>query len=31
LRTAIHRQTLWVVGAVGTVVSLIRLLDWFLA
>ncbi len=30
LRTAIHRQTLWVVGAVGTVIGLVRLLDWFL-
>ena len=30
LRDAIHRQTLWVVGAVGTVVGLVRLLDWLL-
>ncbi len=30
LRTAIHRQTLWVVGAVGAVVGLVRLLDWLL-
>ncbi len=28
LRTAIHRQTLWVVGAVGAVVGLIRVLEW---
>ena len=27
LTRAIHRQTLWVVGAVGTVVGLIRLLE----
>ena len=31
LRGAIHRQTLWVVGAVGSVVGLVRLLDWLLA
>ncbi len=30
LRTAIHRQTLWVVGAVGAVVGFIRLLEWLL-
>jgi chromosome segregation ATPase len=30
LRGAIHRQTLWVVGAVGSVVGLVRLLDWLL-
>ncbi|MBK5939261.1 DUF1640 domain-containing protein [Halochromatium roseum] len=30
LRMAIHRQTLWVVGAVGTVVGLIRVLEWLL-
>jgi len=28
LRTAIHRQTLWVVGAVSAVVGLIRVLEW---
>jgi SMC interacting uncharacterized protein involved in chromosome segregation len=28
LRTAIHRQTLWVIGAVGSVVGLIRVLEW---
>jgi dsDNA-specific endonuclease/ATPase MutS2 len=28
LRTAIHRQTIWVVGAVGAVVGLVRLLEW---
>ncbi|QXP88599.1 hypothetical protein [Methylococcus capsulatus] len=27
---AIHRQTLWIIGAVGAVASLIRLLEWFL-
>jgi flagellar motor component MotA len=31
LTQAIHRQTLWVVGSVGAVVGLIRLLEWFLA
>jgi hypothetical protein len=31
LTQAIHRQTLWVIGAVGAVVGLIRLLEWFLA
>ncbi|QXP83197.1 hypothetical protein [Methylococcus sp. Mc7] len=30
LTQAIHRQTLWVVGSVGAVVGLIRLLEWFL-
>jgi len=30
LRTAIHRQTLWVVGAVGAVVGLIRVLEWLI-
>ena len=28
---AIHRQTYWVIGSVGTVIGFIRLLDWFLA
>jgi chromosome segregation ATPase len=28
LRTAIHRQTLWMVGAVGAVVGFIRVLEW---
>ena len=31
LTQAIHRQTLWVVGSVGAVVGLIRLLEWLLA
>jgi chromosome segregation ATPase len=31
LQQAMHRQTLWIVGAVGTVVGLIRLLDYLLA
>jgi hypothetical protein len=31
LTQAIHRQTLWVVGAVGAIVGLIRLLDAVLA
>jgi hypothetical protein len=31
MRKAMHRQTLWVIGAVGTVVGLVRLLDWLLA
>ncbi|WP_188114783.1 hypothetical protein [Methylococcus geothermalis] len=30
LTQAIHRQTLWVVGSVGAVVGLIRLMEWFL-
>ena len=28
---AMHRQTLWVVGSIGTIIAGIRLLDWFLA
>ena len=28
---AMHRQTLWVVGSIGTLITAIRLLDWFLA
>ncbi|MBK1631897.1 hypothetical protein CKO31_14370 [Thiohalocapsa halophila] len=31
LRTAIHRQTIWIIGAIGAVTGLIRLLDWLLA
>lgn len=31
LSQAMHRQTLWIVGSVGTIIGLIRLLDWFLA
>ena len=31
LMQAIHRQTLWVVGSIGTLFTVIRLLDWFLA
>ncbi|WP_295544339.1 hypothetical protein [uncultured Thiohalocapsa sp.] len=31
LRTAIHRQTVWIIGAIGAVTGLIRLLDWLLA
>ncbi|WP_367027013.1 hypothetical protein ABZN20_05390 [Methylococcus sp. ANG] len=31
LTRAIHRQTLWTVGSVGTVIGLIRLLEWLLA
>ncbi|WP_333687858.1 hypothetical protein [Methylococcus capsulatus] len=31
LTQAIHRQTLGVVGSVGTVAGMIRLLEWFLA
>ncbi len=30
-RKAMHQQTLWVVGAVGTVVGLVKVLDWLLA
>lgn len=30
LTQAIHRQTLWLVGAVGAIVGLIRLLDAFI-
>ena len=28
---AIHQQTLWVIGSVGTIVMGVRLLEWFLA
>jgi hypothetical protein len=31
LSGAMHRQTRWVIGAVGTVVGLVTLLDWLLA
>lgn len=31
LTQAIHRQTLWVIGAVGFIISAIRLLEWLLA
>lgn len=31
LTQSIHRQALWVIGSVGVVVGLIRLLEWFLA
>ncbi len=31
LMGAIHRQTYWVIGSVGTVIGFIRLLDWLLA
>ena len=30
-RTAMHQQTLWVIGAVGTVVGLVKVLDWLMA
>jgi C4-dicarboxylate-specific signal transduction histidine kinase len=30
LAQAIHRQTLWVIGSVGAVIGLIRLLEWLL-
>jgi hypothetical protein len=30
LVNVIHRQTVWVIGAVGTIMGLIRLLDYFL-
>ncbi|MFI3157457.1 MAG: hypothetical protein QX199_15010 [Methylococcaceae bacterium] len=28
---AVHQQTLWVIGSVGTIVMSVRLLEWFLA
>lgn len=31
LQQAIHRQTFWVIGSVGTIIGFIRLLDWMLA
>jgi chromosome segregation ATPase len=31
LRTAMHRQTVWIIGAIGAVTGLVRLLDWLLA
>uniref|UniRef100_UPI000731F517 hypothetical protein n=1 Tax=Thiohalocapsa sp. ML1 TaxID=1431688 RepID=UPI000731F517 len=30
LRTAMHRQTVWIIGAIGAVTGLVRLLDWLL-
>jgi hypothetical protein len=30
MAAALHRQTLWVVGSVGAIVGLIRLMDYFL-
>ncbi len=30
LTQAIHRQTLWVIGSIGAIIALIRLLEWFL-
>ena len=30
MTAALHRQTLWVVGSVGAIVGLIRLMDFFL-
>jgi len=30
LARAMHRQTLWVVGSIGSIIALVRLLDWFL-
>ncbi len=30
LTQAIHRQTLWIIGSVGTIIALIRLLEWLL-
>jgi hypothetical protein len=31
MRTAMRQQTIWVVGAVGTVVALVKVLDWLMA
>jgi hypothetical protein len=31
LRTAMHRQTVWIIGAIGAVTGLVKLLDWLLA
>ena len=31
LNQAMHRQTIWIIGAVGTIVAAIRLLDYLLA
>ncbi len=31
MRTAMHQHTLWVIGAVGTIVGLVKVLDWLLA
>ena len=30
-RKAMHQQTIWLVGAVGTVVGLVKVLDWLMA
>jgi len=30
LMGAIHRQTYWIIGSVGTIIGFIRLLDWML-
>ncbi len=27
---ALHRQTLWIIGSVGAIIGLIRILEWFL-
>jgi hypothetical protein len=31
LTQAMHRQSLWIIGSVGTMIGGIRLLDWFLS
>lgn len=31
LRTAMHRQTVWIIGAIGPVTGLVRPRDWLLA
>jgi hypothetical protein len=31
LTQAIHRQSLWIIGSVGTMIGGIRMLDWFLS
>ena len=31
MRTAMHQQTIWVIGAVGAVVGLVKILDWLMA
>ncbi len=31
LMGAIHRQTYWIIGSVGTIIGFIRFLDWMLA
>jgi preprotein translocase subunit SecE len=30
MRTAMHQQTIWVIGAVGAVVGLVKGLDWLM-